>query len=245
VTPKHRLPDSGPGRLARIRTALAAQVRRLPLARTGKGRLIAGGVLVVAVLAGGSGIAVAASHNLANHSAPDVADRTLDDRANRDYVRPDASGGASATGSPSAQPTSPVPSATATPTTPAAKPTTTAPTPKQTTTTRAAVPAGCSSYHGNQLTACQLLPSFGFSTSEMSALVPMWNKESSWDETAENPSSGAYGIPQALPGTKMATAGSDWRTNPATQIKWGLGYIKSVYGSPSAAWSFWQNNNWY
>jgi hypothetical protein len=66
-----------------------------------------------------------------------------------------------------------------------------------------------------------------------------------WDATAENPSSGAYGIPQALPGDKMASAGSDWATNPATQIRWGLGYIREVYGTPAGAWVFWQANNWY
>jgi len=91
----------------------------------------------------------------------------------------------------------------------------------------------------------QLLPSYGFSYSEMSPLVKLWNRESGWDETAENSSSGAYGIPQALPGNKMATADWDWRTNPTTQIKWGLGYIKSVYGSPSAAWSHSQSTGWY
>ncbi len=161
---------------------------------------------------------------------------------------PDASSSPSATSSPSAAPSSAAPA----PTTPAPAPTTTAPKPKATTTapkpkatTPAAVPAGCASYRGNQLTACQLLPSFGFATSQMSSLIPMWNKESEWNATAENTGSGAYGIPQALPGSKMASAGSDWRTNPATQIKWGLGYIKSVYGSPAAAWSFWQNNGWY
>jgi hypothetical protein len=73
----------------------------------------------------------------------------------------------------------------------------------------------------------------------------MWNRESSWNVSAQNPSSGAYGIPQALPGDKMASVASDWRTNPATQIKWGLGYIKDRYGSPSAAWTFWQANGWY
>jgi hypothetical protein len=60
-----------------------------------------------------------------------------------------------------------------------------------------------------------------------------------------NESSGAYGIPQALPGSKMGTVASDWRTNPATQIKWGLGYIKSRYGSPTNAWNFWLSHNWY
>jgi hypothetical protein len=73
----------------------------------------------------------------------------------------------------------------------------------------------------------------------------MWTRESGWNTQADNPSSGAYGIPQALPGSKMASAGSDWQTNPATQIKWGLGYIKQTYGTPSAAWTFWQSHNWY
>ncbi|UGY90635.1 lytic transglycosylase domain-containing protein [Streptomyces gobiensis] len=69
--------------------------------------------------------------------------------------------------------------------------------------------------------------------------------ESGWDHTARNSSSGAYGLVQALPATKMASAGSDWRTNPATQIKWGMDYMKDRYGSPCDAWSFWQKNNWY
>lgn len=70
--------------------------------------------------------------------------------------------------------------------------------------------------------------------------------ESSWNYRASNPSSGAYGLVQALPGSKMASAGADWQTNPATQIKWGLSYMNSSrYGSPCAAWSFWQANGWY
>lgn len=69
--------------------------------------------------------------------------------------------------------------------------------------------------------------------------------ESSWNYRASNPSSGAYGLVQALPGSKMASAGSDWQTNPATQIKWGLNYMNDRYGSPCGAWSFWQANNWY
>ncbi|MCP9957513.1 MULTISPECIES: transglycosylase SLT domain-containing protein [Streptomyces] len=69
--------------------------------------------------------------------------------------------------------------------------------------------------------------------------------ESSWNYRAENPSSGAYGLVQALPASKMATAGADWRTNPATQIKWGLNYMNDRYGSPCGAWSFWQANHWY
>ncbi len=69
--------------------------------------------------------------------------------------------------------------------------------------------------------------------------------ESGWNYRATNASSGAYGLVQALPGTKMASAGSDWRTNPATQIKWGLNYMNSRYNSPCGAWGFWQNNHWY
>ncbi|WP_172639025.1 transglycosylase SLT domain-containing protein [Streptomyces tailanensis] len=69
--------------------------------------------------------------------------------------------------------------------------------------------------------------------------------ESDWNYKAVNPSSGAYGLFQALPGTKMSSAGSDWQTNPATQIKWGLNYMESRYGSPCGAWSFWQANQWY
>ncbi|MDQ1048280.1 pyruvate/2-oxoglutarate dehydrogenase complex dihydrolipoamide acyltransferase (E2) component [Streptomyces sp. V4I2] len=69
--------------------------------------------------------------------------------------------------------------------------------------------------------------------------------ESSWNYRAVNASSGAYGLFQALPGSKMSSVGADWQTNPATQIKWGLNYMDSRYGSPCEAWSFWQANNWY
>jgi hypothetical protein len=69
--------------------------------------------------------------------------------------------------------------------------------------------------------------------------------ESDWDYTATNGSSGAYGLPQALPGSKMGSVASDWRTNPVTQLKWGLDYMNTTYGSPNAAWVFWQNHNWY
>lgn len=69
--------------------------------------------------------------------------------------------------------------------------------------------------------------------------------ESSWNYRAVNASSGAYGLFQALPGSKMASAGADWQTNPATQIKWGLNYMNSRYGSPCEAWTFWQANHWY
>ncbi|MFJ8084181.1 murein DD-endopeptidase MepM/ murein hydrolase activator NlpD [Streptomyces sp. SAI-170] len=69
--------------------------------------------------------------------------------------------------------------------------------------------------------------------------------ESSWNYQAVNPSSGAYGLFQALPGSKMSSVGSDWQTNPATQIQWGLNYMNERYGSPCGAWSFWQANHWY
>ncbi|MGW5324570.1 aggregation-promoting factor C-terminal-like domain-containing protein [Streptomyces sp. NPDC004014] len=69
--------------------------------------------------------------------------------------------------------------------------------------------------------------------------------ESGWNPSATNSSSGAYGLVQALPGSKMASAGADWKTNPATQIKWGLDYMNSRYGSPAKAWTFWQANGWY
>lgn len=69
--------------------------------------------------------------------------------------------------------------------------------------------------------------------------------ESTWNYRAQNPSSGAYGLVQALPGSKMSSAGDDWQTNPATQIKWGLNYMNSRYDSPCGAWSFWQANHWY
>src|SRR5690606_25557140 len=70
-------------------------------------------------------------------------------------------------------------------------------------------------------------------------------RESSWNYMADNPTSDAYGLVQALPGSKMSSAGADWATNPATQIKWGLGYMNDRYGSPCGAWSFWQANHWY
>ena len=96
-----------------------------------------------------------------------------------------------------------------------------------------------------QAIAEALLPQYGFDSSQMSCLIPLWMGESGWRWNAENASSGAYGIPQALPGDKMATAGADWQTNPATQIEWGLGYIRDSYGSPCGAWSFKQGHGWY
>ena len=90
-----------------------------------------------------------------------------------------------------------------------------------------------------------MLSEFGWSEDQFQCLDDLWVGESNWRANADNPSSSAYGIPQALPGSKMASAGADWETNPATQIKWGLGYIKNRYGSPCEANSFKQGNNFY
>ena len=95
-----------------------------------------------------------------------------------------------------------------------------------------------------QQVAEQLLGSFGWSSSQFSCLDPLWAHESGWSVTAENPD-GAYGIPQALPGSKMASAGPNWQMSAATQIKWGLEYIKGTYGSPCAAWEHEQATGWY
>ena len=73
----------------------------------------------------------------------------------------------------------------------------------------------------------------------------VWTHESHWRVAAANSGSGAYGIPQAQPGSKMASAGSDWRTSAATQIAWGLAYVDRTYGSPCAAWAFWRVHHWY
>ncbi|MEV1066596.1 transglycosylase SLT domain-containing protein [Streptomyces sp. NPDC050263] len=82
-------------------------------------------------------------------------------------------------------------------------------------------------------------------TAQYNAFANIVKHESGWDVDATNASSGAYGLVQALPGSKMASAGSDWKTNAKTQIKWGLDYMNSRYGSPVGAWNFWQANGWY
>ena len=90
-----------------------------------------------------------------------------------------------------------------------------------------------------------LMPQYGISTSEFDCLDNIWSQESGWNIHAANPTSSAYGIPQALPGSKMSSAGPDWENNPETQIRWGLGYIKGRYGSACAAWSYKQGAGWY
>lgn len=82
-------------------------------------------------------------------------------------------------------------------------------------------------------------------SAQYSCFAQIVDHESGWDVHAQNPSSGAYGLLQALPGSKMSSAGPDWRNNAATQIKWGLHYMKSRYESPCGAWNFWQSNRWY
>ena len=96
-----------------------------------------------------------------------------------------------------------------------------------------------------QRIAASMVAERGWGADQTACLINLWNKESHWDVNAENASSGAYGIPQSLPGSKMAAAGEDWPTNPATQIKWGLGYIAGRYGNPCGAWSHSQAVNWY
>lgn len=99
---------------------------------------------------------------------------------------------------------------------------------------------------GAQATAHSMAASrYGWGDDQFGCLVSLWTKESGWNVNSYNADSGATGIPQALPGEKMATIAADWQTNPATQIAWGLGYIASSYGTPCAAWSHSQSNNWY
>lgn len=90
-----------------------------------------------------------------------------------------------------------------------------------------------------------MLAEFGWGDDQFGCLVELWNHESGWNVNAYNASSGAGGIPQALPASKMASAGADWATNPATQIRWGLGYIQGRYGSPCGAWDSFSANGWY
>ena len=89
------------------------------------------------------------------------------------------------------------------------------------------------------------LSSYGWSGGQWSYLYQLWERESGWSSTATNPGSGAYGIAQALPATQMNSAGSNWKTDATTQIKWGMNYIKDRYGSPQAAWAHEEANGWF
>ena len=96
-----------------------------------------------------------------------------------------------------------------------------------------------------QAIAKSLMPNYGFGNDQWGCLVNLWNYESGWRVNARNPSSGAYGIAQSLPASKYNSVGTDWLTNPTTQIEWGLGYIKGRYGNPCGAWSHEMAHNWY
>ena len=86
---------------------------------------------------------------------------------------------------------------------------------------------------------------YGWTENDFNCLVKLWERESNWNPNAHNKSSGAHGIPQSLPASKMASEGSDYYTNGKTQIRWGLKYIKNRYGTPANAWAFWQQHKWY
>lgn len=96
-----------------------------------------------------------------------------------------------------------------------------------------------------QAIAYEMVLAWGWDDAQFACLVALWDRESNWNVYAENKSSGAYGIPQALPGTKMATVADDWQTNPTTQITWGLGYIAGRYENPCGAWTSSENRGWY
>lgn len=97
----------------------------------------------------------------------------------------------------------------------------------------------------NRALGYRLMLEFGWGNDQWPALDALWRRESGWNHLAENRSSGAYGIPQSLPANKMATVGADWRTNPETQIRWGLAYIAARYGSPRVAWAHSEKVGWY
>ncbi|MDA1362110.1 hypothetical protein O1R50_20960 [Glycomyces luteolus] len=107
------------------------------------------------------------------------------------------------------------------------------------------IAADCSEYSGNKAIGCTMTLEAGWDMDEVGCLISLWDRESGWNESAYNEGSGAYGIPQSLPGDKMASHGDDWETNPATQIAWGLDYIDGRYGSPCGAWSHSESNGWY
>jgi hypothetical protein len=110
----------------------------------------------------------------------------------------------------------------------------------------APAPSAPSNPSGAQATARDMMAAkYGWGADQFGCLVSLWDKESGWNVNAYNASSGATGIPQALPGSKMASAGSDWATNAATQISWGLGYISGSYGTPCAAWAKSESVGWY
>jgi len=111
--------------------------------------------------------------------------------------------------------------------------------------TPSAPPPSSVSVADAQAIAKSLMPNYGFGSDQWGCLVNLWNYESGWRVNARNPSSGAYGIAQSLPPSKYDSVGTDWLTNPTTQIEWGLGYIKGRYGNPCGAWAHEMAHNWY
>ena len=107
------------------------------------------------------------------------------------------------------------------------------------------IPTSCNEFSGSRAIGCTLMLNAGFTIDQFPCLDKLWKKESGWNYRATNRGSGAYGIPQALPGSKMAKFGDSWKTSPEVQIKWGLDYIEGRYSSPCGAWSHSQNSGWY
>ncbi|WP_240930646.1 D-alanyl-D-alanine carboxypeptidase family protein [Isoptericola sp. BMS4] len=112
---------------------------------------------------------------------------------------------------------------------------------------RQATPTSDGTPDGNRALGRSMAATQGWTGSQWGCLEKLWTAESGWNHRAANPTSSAYGIPQSLPGKKMAATGADWRTNPATQIDWGLDYIADRYDTPCQAWAFWNSHrpHWY
>ncbi|MEY9929960.1 hypothetical protein ABH926_004602 [Catenulispora sp. GP43] len=174
----------------------------------------------------------AADKAAADKAAADkaAADKAAADKAAADKAAADQRAAAAAAANRDQQ-RQPLPSASSSPTS--------TPTPTATPTQKPTTPSG-GSYGSAYAIAQSIVPSGQFA-----CFANIIERESGWNVHATNPSSGAYGLGQALPGSKMASAGSDWENNPTTQIKWTLSYMDSRYGSPCGAWSFWQSHNWY
>jgi hypothetical protein len=136
----------------------------------------------------------------------------------------------------------PTPTPTPTPTTPAKS---AADSEKESSPSGYAPPAAPPDPGSAQAIAAQMVADRGWPSTEYDCLYSLWSRESGWRYNAYNASSGAYGIPQSLPGSKMASAGADWETNPATQITWGLGYITGRYSTPCGAWAHSESDGWY
>ncbi len=204
-------------------------------------------LLLVGALAGGAAVAAdgpteqpAKANNASNSEPLNVADferqdaeRADAERAARDTAQRKANEAATAAAEQAKK--TPSASASARSATGGGKPGVQAP----------PAPASCQVFSGNKKTGCSMTLAAGFDLQQFACLEKLWQKESGWNEKAKNRSSGAYGIPQSLPASKMASAGGDYLTNAATQIKWGLGYIKDRYRTPCAAWNHSQANNWY